>query len=344
MSDSTDDTDDTVDESTLESQSGTLAVSSTYKVLGLLDDPTGVGVLGQNDATSGNAYGVDGITSSGADEAAGVRGTGPGSSFGVIGRSFSTESNLPSIPGEASAGVLGLSENGLGLFAKSVGSDGVYGRSEDPGAAGVFGFGASSSGVTKGVYGETVSETDGAAGVRGEATGSTGTIYGVYGTASSSDGYGVYSAGDSKTEGNHEVGGTLVGSDIVDTGTVAAGAITNSEIDSGTTIDRSKLDTARSTTLVDSSNTASYTTDGDETVYVNTNDQSVTITLSETDGENGRSIRIVDAGGAAATNGITLQAGGAPAIEGPNSKFISTNNGYREYEYYLGVWYEVSSN
>lgn len=39
-------------------------VSSTYKVLGKIDAPTGTGVLGHNTATSGTAHGVEGVTDS----------------------------------------------------------------------------------------------------------------------------------------------------------------------------------------------------------------------------------------------------------------------------------------
>lgn len=59
--------------------------SSTWKVLGEIDAPTGTGVLGHNTATSGQSFGVKGVTDS-ADDATGVLGKAPaGEADGVIG-------------------------------------------------------------------------------------------------------------------------------------------------------------------------------------------------------------------------------------------------------------------
>ena len=56
--DTTDAVDDTTTDGSMDIQA--TAVTSSYKVLGQLDDRSGVGVLGQNDAESGTPIGVQG--------------------------------------------------------------------------------------------------------------------------------------------------------------------------------------------------------------------------------------------------------------------------------------------
>lgn len=64
--------------------------------------------------------------------------------------------------------------------------------------------------------------------------------------------------------------------------------VTNSKIDAATTIDRGKLDTDQITIQIDVSQTRSYPTSGEETVVVDPSGQPVTITLSDSDGVDGR--------------------------------------------------------
>lgn len=138
--------------------------------------------------------------------------------------------------------------------------------------------------------------------------------------------------------------GTLVGTGLVGTANIASEAVTDAKIDAATTIDRGKLDTDPITIRIDSNNTASYTTTGEETVFVDTSTRSVTITSSDSDGDVGRTIRVVDQTVAARTNVISVQAGGSFSLAGPNSSTISSSRGYRAYQFFDGVWHEVSSN
>jgi len=61
----TDDTDELTEEHRLET--ATMQVNSSYKVLGQLDDGSGVGVLGQNDASNGTPVGVEGAVPNSTD-------------------------------------------------------------------------------------------------------------------------------------------------------------------------------------------------------------------------------------------------------------------------------------
>jgi hypothetical protein len=84
----------------------------------------------------------------------------------------------------------------------------VRGKKAASSGTGVLGHNTATSGTAFGVEGVTDSTQDGAAGVRGVGTGTSGGIYGVLGLTDSPSGFGVYSDGDSKTDGNHEVTGT----------------------------------------------------------------------------------------------------------------------------------------
>lgn len=291
-------------------------ITSNYKVRGKKPASSGTGVLGHNTATSGTAFGVEGVTDSATDGAAGVRGVGTATSGGIY-------------------GVLGLTDSPSGMGLVGAASDTAPLISLRGAPAGVWGH-TDKSGVDANV--------DFGTGVFGEAAASSGEAYGVTGSTNSADGYAVFALGDSKTDGNHEVTGTLVGSGLVGTANIASEVVTNSKIDSGTTIDRGKLDTDMITTRIDSNVTASYSTSGEETVFVDTSNQSVTITLSDSDGVAGRTIRVVDETGDASTNTISIQAGGSFSLAGPNSSTISSPFGYREYQFFDAVWHEVSSN
>lgn len=181
----------------------TSAISSAYKVLGQLDDPTGVGVLGHNTSTTGTAYGVEGVTDSADTEAVGVYGNAAtaasNATFGVVGTTAS-DHNL-------AAGVFGDGSQAIGVRGISAGDDGVFGLSYASGAAGVYGESKESSGSsTNGVRGIARSDADGTAGVKGESFATSGATYGVYGSANSADGYGLYSADDARVDGSVSVG------------------------------------------------------------------------------------------------------------------------------------------
>jgi hypothetical protein len=186
--------------------------SATWKVLGQLDDPTGVGVLGHNTATSGTGYGVEGVTDSPDRGAAGVHGhaaaLSPDPTFGVVGTTASDD-NL-------AAGVYGDGDQALGVRGISSGDDGVFGLSYASGSAGVYGENKEPSGSsTNGVRGIARSGADGTAGVKGQSFATSGATYGVFGSASSPDGYGLYSADDARVEGSVSMG--AVGTEVVRT-------------------------------------------------------------------------------------------------------------------------------
>lgn len=162
------------------------AISSTYKVRGEDELSDGAGVLGHNTATTGTAMGVEGVTES--DAGTGVRGTTTASSglvFGVHGSGTSP----------SAYGVLGTVVSGIFPFFQSGKPMGVRGYTDRSGAQ---------NGVEAGY------------GVFGSVVATSGEAYGVYGFTNSSDGYGVYSDGDSKTTGKHRIDGRL------DRGTVGA--------------------------------------------------------------------------------------------------------------------------
>jgi hypothetical protein len=108
----------------------TTTVSTAYKVLGKFSDTSGAGVLGHNTASTGTAYGVEGVTDSSEDRAAGVRGeaTAAGTSGGTVGvhgvsntdGDFTTATVPAGVLGEATGkaptdGVRGVAPNGAGV-------------------------------------------------------------------------------------------------------------------------------------------------------------------------------------------------------------------------------------
>jgi hypothetical protein len=142
--------------------------TTTWKVLGELDEADAAGVIGHNRATSGTGTGVEGVTDSAADGTAGVTGratAASGATYAVAGFNDSTGSGSGAVFGKVTA--------------------------------------SANVGYTNGVMGED--PTENGAGVYGSATGSGVTNYGVYGETLSADGYGVYSYGDSRTDGSHHV-------------------------------------------------------------------------------------------------------------------------------------------
>lgn len=72
--------------------------------------------------------------------------------------------------------------------------------------------------------------------------------------------------------------------------------------------------TVSDSTQIDSASTTAYTTTGEDTIEVDTSSAAVTVTLATADADAGRTIRIVDAGGNAGTNNITINTGGSGVI------------------------------
>jgi len=187
------------------------ATTSTYKVLGEVDDPGASGVYGYNSAASGNSTGVHGVTDAVDPNAAGVRGRSTattGDAIGVSGFSGSTSTGAAGVRGDANfgVGVFGYSQGFFGLVGLTGygGSAGIYGLNQGTdapnnsgagvqgltetsglGSAGVFGHATMSSGETYGVNGVTESSAHGAAGVFGEARQTSGRTFGVNGRTSS---------------------------------------------------------------------------------------------------------------------------------------------------------------
>lgn len=182
-----------------------------FKVVGELDDEAGIGVLGRNTADSGTTYGVKGVSESSDSDAAALYADAPNGGIGlqtVSNGNHGIEADATDFTairadtdGQHYNAVHGINSTATGW------SWGVRGdtHSENANAYGVRGIAESESGAAVGVGGKTSGSDDGAAGVYGEATGSSGKTYGVHGMTASDAGYGVYSEGNSKTEGSHEV-------------------------------------------------------------------------------------------------------------------------------------------
>jgi hypothetical protein len=154
-------------------------------------------LYGEVTGTSGNTYGVYGITHS--------PGSSTGTSVGVYGLVVS-----PTAIGGSTAGVLGRTwsvpvedaATSVGVFGwGDVPSGRTYGiwgetRSSTDNVSGVMGVNLATSGVTRGVIGNVVSTTPGAAGVLGAAPNNGNNVRGVLGYCHSSTGYAVYSDGN----------------------------------------------------------------------------------------------------------------------------------------------------
>jgi len=194
----------------------------------------GQGVHGEATSSSGTTYGVYGkATSTGGtgvygEGRTGVHGSSPDGA-GVWGSS----SNGWGVSGSSTndAGVRGGSTNGPGVYgtapvsgtvgiATALGgeSTGVYGKATsltgrgvygEGGYYGVYAVGTDPTGVAHGVYGRTNSSATASSGVYGHASAGQGMTYGVYGRSDSPWGYGVYSDGDARVEGNLTVSGNL---------------------------------------------------------------------------------------------------------------------------------------
>ncbi len=202
--------------------------NSTFGVWGISNSSTGIGVFGQHKSLSGSTAGVVGESLSGAAAATGVYGKAAGTSAvnnGVFGETLSTGGR--GVYGKATAatgvnyGVYGetASPSGVGVHGFSDLGDGVTGRTDGDGKAGVTGTGThanskgvlgkhtSLAGVQAGVHGETASGTGGARGVYGLATFGTGGTFGVYGEAASTSGQGVFGIATATTGTTYGVQG-----------------------------------------------------------------------------------------------------------------------------------------
>jgi hypothetical protein len=109
------------------------------------------------------------------------------------------------------AGVYGVGSNGgYGVYGLTMatGSDntpGVFGVSGSPEGRGVYGYATSDTGRTYGVFGRSRSPEG--IGVRGLANAESGPAYGIQGTSNSTDGAGVYGFADATSGANYGVHG-----------------------------------------------------------------------------------------------------------------------------------------
>ena len=259
MSDQSEQTAGEVQNSGENTNAGILAtVSGAAKVIGKLGQVDTYGVLGENTASSGSdSHGVVGVTDSEDTGVAGVKGEAraqgdggtqghgsygvhgitqarantdaPGDPVGVKGEAKAAENNLG-----VSRGVVGVTSGGRGyggLFENENGSEngatGLKGISYSDGeyARGVRGEARSSTAAVYGVDGSVFADNTEAAGVRGVASGRGIEAAGVRGE--SSDGYGVYSTGETRSDGLFEAGNGVLheqrappGTDELDTGEV----------------------------------------------------------------------------------------------------------------------------
>jgi hypothetical protein len=202
------------------------------KVIGRLNDDQGIGVLGEATASSTPTYGVEGITQSSDNDAAGVRASAPNGGIGLVAEADGNRAIEVSVTDDDA---VEAKTNGSAAAAAVFGTNtaasgqawGVRGDTASTGdnAFGVRGEALDGSGAAKGVAGFTYGEDDGAAGVYGKSRGTSGFVHGVKGETDSPAGYGLYTPDDAR------VGGSI---DIRNVG-VSAYLSTNQTIDSGPT-------------------------------------------------------------------------------------------------------------
>ena len=162
--------------------------------------PSGRGVYGRNYATTGTAEGVFGYTSSSAGSGVyGLADATTGETNGVYGRTQSTSGRgVYGVAVSTSGGAIGgqfetRSAQGTAVYALATstasdgGAFGVYGETNTPGGAAIYGTAQATTGNAIGVRGAGRSTIG--VGVYGEATSQTGTTFGVVGTVTSPDGY-----------------------------------------------------------------------------------------------------------------------------------------------------------
>jgi hypothetical protein len=187
------------------------------KVIGEFSNSSGVGVYGENTASSGENFGVEGVTNSSNFSAGGVYGRATDKGTGVLAEAAKNYAVTAISTG--SGGIFAQSEtpdvSGIrALNTASTGKSlGVLGRSEssDTDAAGVKGQATADSGETFGVIGTTNSSDTDAAGIKGVARANSGSAYGVVGKTNSTDGLGLYTPDDARLEGSVYVSTLSVG-------------------------------------------------------------------------------------------------------------------------------------
>jgi hypothetical protein len=166
-----------------------------------VETDTGDAIRGISTATSGSSYGVYGRSYS--TEGRGVyawASATSGTTYGVRGDNSSTSGygvyGLANATSGATHGVIGLSysTSGIGVAGWAMATDGagigIYGRSYSTSGRGVSGWNSSTSGIAYGVYG--LSSSTAGSGVFGTATAASGGTYGVFGQSASTSGRGVY--------------------------------------------------------------------------------------------------------------------------------------------------------
>lgn len=112
--------------------------------------------------------------------------------------------------------------------------------------------------------------------------------------------------------------------DSVTSSKVEDGSLTDADVSSSTTIDRTKIDDERITSGI---HTADVTTDGEEVVFVDTSGGAVTVTLASADATEGNVVTVVDVGGGADTNQITVSAESGETVDGSTDTTVSSSWG-----------------
>jgi hypothetical protein len=154
----------------------TATSGSSYGVFGQSASTIGSGVAGNETATTGGVAGVTGTAVSTGQFSAGVSGYESATTGQVFGVSGSSNSSTTN-----AAGVAGVENATTGAVSGVAGNT----NSTTNGASGVGGFEGAASGQVYGVSGGTNSTTNGAAGVNGFEGGTTGQVYGVAGGTNS---------------------------------------------------------------------------------------------------------------------------------------------------------------
>jgi hypothetical protein len=194
---------------------------------GLVEEYPYSAISGINEASIGPTFGLQGISFS--NEGVGVQGEAPryggrficsstigdgvfgratatsGSAFGGNFQSYSTDGmGVCAVATALSGSTYGVfsssySTSGTGLYGRSTATGGttygVLGTSASPEGRGVLGIASCTELNGQGVRGEAASSDNGV-GVYGLGSSTTGLNYGVFGRTLSTDGYGVYSAGN----------------------------------------------------------------------------------------------------------------------------------------------------
>jgi len=181
--------------------SNTATTGNADGINAVTSSSTGKALYGEATAEFGHNYGVYGKSSS--IMGRGVQGLADatsGSTCGVFGGSSSTDGvGVMGYVGAASGVTSGGwfecdSPEGRGVYAMATAStgttNGVSGMSSSTQGRGVYGYAGASSGITYG--GRFVSESYEGRGIYGKAMSTFGTTYGVYGVNDSNSGTGVY--------------------------------------------------------------------------------------------------------------------------------------------------------